>query len=186
MGLMMGSGLMMGLMLDLYRVLKARFHMWGWVVSLVDLLYWAVAASMVFGLLLWSNWGELRFTVLIAIAAGWFLYYSWFSNFTIRLLRVLLSWTETLCRVILRILYVSLWLPLAALSMLLYRVGVGLFRLLRALFFRFPLWLLSPLFRWLQPLRERLAQGARPITRRLQRWKEWLRRWLSGQRNRGE
>lgn len=173
-------------MLDLYRVLKDRFQMRGWVVSLVDLLYWAMAAGMVFGLLLWSNWGELRFTVLVAILVGWLIYHSWFSNPAIRLLRVLLTWVERVYRVLLRLLYVCLWLPVVMLWMLLYRLVLGLSRFLWAVFFRFPLRLLSPLFRWLQPLRERLSRRAGPIVRQWKRWKERLRRWLPGRRNDGE
>ncbi|MDR6227097.1 spore cortex biosynthesis protein YabQ [Desmospora profundinema] len=185
MGLMLSSGCLMGLMLDLYRVLKTRFHMRGWVVSFVDLLYWTVAAGMVFGLLFWSNWGELRLPVLVAIAAGWFTYHIWFSRLATRVLRALLAGVETLCRWVLRILYVCLWLPLAALWMLLYRVFIGLVQLLWAAL-RFPLWILSPVFRWLQPLREGLVQGARPVIRRFRRWIDWLRRWFPGQRNDGE
>jgi spore cortex biosynthesis protein YabQ len=185
MGLMLGSGCLMGFMLDLYRVLKARFHLRGWVVSLIDLLYWAVAGGMVFGLLFWSNWGELRFSVLIAIGAGWFTYYVWFSDWAIRMFRVLLTWVEVLCRWTLRILSVCLWYPVVTLWMVLVRLITGMARVLWA-FVYFPLRMLSPLFRWLQPLRKGLIRGAQPVIRPLRRLKNRLLRWFPGQRNGGD
>jgi spore cortex biosynthesis protein YabQ len=185
MGLMLGSGCLMGFMLDLYRVLKARFHLRGWVVSLIDLLYWAVAGGMVFGLLFWSNWGELRFSVLIAIGAGWFTYYVWFSDWAIRMFRVLLTWVEVLCRWTLRILSVCLWYPVVTLWMVLVRLITGMARVLWALVY-FPLRMLSPLFRWLQPLRKGLIRGAQPVIRPLRRLKNRLLRWFPGQRNGGD
>ena len=91
---MVGSGLILGVALDAYRVLKERLHLRGWVVSLVDLLYWVAAASLVFHLLVWSNWGELRFYVFVAVLAGFWIYFSWFSDGVFRFLRWLLQGLE--------------------------------------------------------------------------------------------
>ena len=96
MATMVGSGLILGVALDAYRVLKERFHLRGWVVSLVDLLYWVAAASLVFHLLVWSNWGELRFYVFVAVLAGFWIYFSWFSGGVFRFLRWLLQGLERL------------------------------------------------------------------------------------------
>ncbi len=91
---MVGSGLILGVALDAYRVLKERFQLRGWVVSLVDLLYWVAAASLVFHLLVWSNRGELRFYVFVAVLTGFWIYFSWFSNAAFHFLRWLLQGLE--------------------------------------------------------------------------------------------
>ena len=103
MATMVGSGLILGVVLDAYRVLKERFRLRGWVVSLVDLLYWVAAASLVFHLLVWSNWGELRFYVFVAVLAGFWIYFSWFSDGVFRFLRWLLQGLERIGKAVIRV-----------------------------------------------------------------------------------
>jgi spore cortex biosynthesis protein YabQ len=164
MATMVGSGLILGVALDAYRVLKERFHLRGWVVSLVDLLYWVAAASLVFHLLVWSNWGELRFYVFVAVLAGFWIYFSWFSGGVFRFLRWLLQGLERLGRAVIRVVTVLVWFPLAYLwalfrraGLLLWRLARGAFRLIAAPFF--------PLVRFLSPL----GKAPKALCRRLLR-----------------
>jgi spore cortex biosynthesis protein YabQ len=152
---MVGSGLILGVALDAYRVLKERFRLRGWVVSLVDLLYWVAAASLVFHLLVWSNWGELRFYVFVAVLAGFWIYFSWFSDGVFRFLRWLLHGLERIGRSVIRVVTVLVWVPLAYLWALFRRAGMLLWRLARGLF-RLVLVPFTPLTRLLSPLRKAL------------------------------
>jgi spore cortex biosynthesis protein YabQ len=157
MGWMTVSGIMLGVMLDIYRVMKIRFRLRGWVVSLIDLLYWTVAAGLVFGLLMWSNWGVLRFYVFLAVVLGMVLYYSWMSRTMIRLI----SWTfrlaEWMIRIMLRTLHVTFWVPLTYAWMALGFTGAGAIRLLLVLLRvvrRITLadaWLIRPWDRYVRP-----------------------------------
>lgn len=77
---MFGGGLMIGVLLDIYRVCKEIFQIRGLVLACVDLLYWLFSAYLIFGLLWWSNWGDLRFYVLFAVCTGFFIYFRWVSK----------------------------------------------------------------------------------------------------------
>lgn len=172
MATMVGSGLILGVALDAYRVLKERFRLRGWVVSLVDLLYWVAAASLVFHLLVWSNWGELRFYVFMAVLAGFWTYFSWFSNGVFRALRWLFEWVERTARSLLRLMIVLVWFPLAYLWALFRKVGTLLWRLVRGVF-RILLKPFSPLMRFFSPLKRVPAAVYRRFLR-------WVRRLWNG------
>lgn len=94
------GGLGMGLVFDLFRVLRSSGHPRGMLSWLSDVLYWVSVTPFVVGLLLHANWGELRFYVLLAIALGLVLYFTVFSPFVLEVLFALwrtvgfvVSWT---------------------------------------------------------------------------------------------
>lgn len=109
---MTGSGFMMGTILDLYRVLQVRLRLRGWVVSLVDFVYWLVCAGLVFSLLFWSNWGDFRFYIFIAIVAGLATYLHWFSSKVRQSLIWILDIIEKTAYQCYRILYNIIWVPI--------------------------------------------------------------------------
>ena len=92
--LMFGSGFFIGIILDFYRVITVRFRLRKWLISLIDLIYWMVSAVLVFSLLFWSNWGELRFYFFVAVCLGFFLYFKWASRQVIRGIRILFNIME--------------------------------------------------------------------------------------------
>lgn len=88
--LIMSAGLLLGLLLDSYRIARSVFKPNIWVTSLGDVLYWLTAIPIVFGALLAGNWGELRWYVFVALLTGTILYYRLLSRFSVRLIRVAL------------------------------------------------------------------------------------------------
>jgi spore cortex biosynthesis protein YabQ len=158
MGWMTASGIILGVLLDIYRVLKGRFRFRGWVVSLIDLLYWTVAAGLVFGLLMWSNWGVLRFYVFLAVVLGIALYYFWMSRTMIRLISWTIRLVEWMIRIVFRTLYVTLWVPLTYAWTALGFIGAGTIRLLLVLLRVIrritiaDVWLIRPWIRYVRPL----------------------------------
>ncbi|SDW86596.1 spore cortex biosynthesis protein YabQ [Marininema mesophilum] len=184
MGVMLGSGWLMGMLLDAYRVLARRFRLQGWVISLVDLLYWIAAAILVFNLLLWSNWGELRFTVFVAVVLGWVVYHFWFSNITTKGIQWLLKLVEYTIQMVIRIVVLTLWVPLVTMGRFLLRLIKGLLRLLWAVV-RGVLWLLRPLFRPLgrlfTPLGRRIRKKTEPVWRPVVKAGKWVRNYLRKQ-----
>jgi spore cortex biosynthesis protein YabQ len=157
MGWMTVSGIILGVLLDIYRVMKGRFRFRGWVVSLIDLLYWTVAAGLVFGLLMWSNWGVLRFYVFLAVVLGIVLYYSWMSRTMIRLISWSFRLVEWMIRVVFRTLYVTFWVPLTYVWTALGFMGGWVIRLLLFLLrvirriTMADIWLIRPWARYVQP-----------------------------------
>lgn len=85
-GVMAATGFLLGILFDGYRVLRGTARLKKWSTALADLLYWLIATAVVFGILLFSNGGELRLYVFIGLFAGAALYYRLASSFVIRLL----------------------------------------------------------------------------------------------------
>jgi len=69
------AGGVVGLLFDLYRVLRSALRPKQLATALTDLLYWIVVTPTVFAMLLAGNWGELRFYVLVGLAVGLALYF---------------------------------------------------------------------------------------------------------------
>ncbi|MBD1372454.1 spore cortex biosynthesis protein YabQ [Hazenella sp. IB182357] len=169
---MLGSGMILGLLLDMYRVVTFRFKIRGWVVSLVDLLYWILASLLVFSVLIWSNWGELRFYIFLAICFGFFSYHRWMSAEVIRILRKILVGLEQIVRFLLQVIYVLIiapivWIWNACVKILLFLQKVSI-------------WILKQLLRpidWLfRPISKRLKPMIVPYTSRLKGWWEKKRK----------
>ncbi len=140
MALMISSGLILGTVLDIYRVLKHRLRLRGWVISLIDFLYWTVATGLVFSLLMWSNWGELRFFIFVAVLVGFGIYYTWFSQGMIRWIKWTIQIIEKMILVLLRIFHLLILTPLFYLWTLFLSLLYFLGRILK--------WMGSP-FYWL-------------------------------------
>lgn len=80
------TGMLLGILFDFYRVLRGIFHPRAVITLLTDILYWLMATVVVFGALLISNWGELRFYVFIGLLSGMLVYYRLLSRVTVILL----------------------------------------------------------------------------------------------------
>lgn len=78
------AGLLLGLLFDTYRVMRRRTKPRGLVTSLGDLLFWALATTVTFTLLLLGNWGELRLYVFVGLSLGVAFYYWTVSRLYIR------------------------------------------------------------------------------------------------------
>lgn len=112
MATMLAAGLGLGFCLDVYNVIKEQVRLKGWVVTFIDLFYWIGAACLVFQLLMWSNWGELRLYIFIALGSGFFLYLFLLQPWVSRWIDRLLRFVTTLLIAGLRLLEKLLWLPL--------------------------------------------------------------------------
>jgi spore cortex biosynthesis protein YabQ len=84
MALMIGCGLGLGVIFDIYRVLSDKLNLSRWVIAILDITYGLIAAVAVFRVLYYSNYGQLRFFIFVALILGVYLYYKWFSKRVIR------------------------------------------------------------------------------------------------------
>lgn len=85
------AGASIGLIFDLYRVIRSRLQPGAITAAVMDLIFWLVAAPVLIVYLLVANWGELRFYVLIGILLGAAFYYLLFSRIVIRLFAGLIN-----------------------------------------------------------------------------------------------
>jgi spore cortex biosynthesis protein YabQ len=84
--LTMLTGILLGLLFDFYRILRGMLKPHWFFTSLGDLTYWLLATAIVFGILVFGNWGEIRLYVFFGLAAGMLSYYRLLSRKTIHLL----------------------------------------------------------------------------------------------------
>lgn len=80
------TGSALGLIFDVYRVIKNLFHLKPLMTAFTDILYWLIAIALTFKALIFANWGEMRFYVLIALGFGAILYFTLLSKKVISLL----------------------------------------------------------------------------------------------------
>ncbi len=73
-----GSGL--GILIDIYRVMRSQLKLKGFFSSIGDFLFWVLATFFIIPLLYWSTWLELRFYVWLSLGLGLIFYYSMFSR----------------------------------------------------------------------------------------------------------
>jgi spore cortex biosynthesis protein YabQ len=102
MGLMLASGVGIGILFDLYRVLAHELRFPKWLIPLIDLAYWAVATLFVFKVLMIGNFGQVRLFVFLGLFAGYTLYFLVLSRPSVRLIRFLIRIVENIVRFAIR------------------------------------------------------------------------------------
>ena len=81
---MIGSGLIVGFFFDGYRVLKGRLDFPAWIVFFFDIIYGTFSGIFIFLLLVWINYGQLRFTIYLFFLLGLWFYYLILSSLLIK------------------------------------------------------------------------------------------------------
>jgi spore cortex biosynthesis protein YabQ len=99
MALMIGCGLGLGIFFDIYRVLTVKFNLRRWVIAILDIAYGLIAAVSVFRVLYYSNYGQLRLFIFVALMLGIYLYYKWLSKGLIQLVLRIIHLVEKLWNV---------------------------------------------------------------------------------------
>jgi spore cortex biosynthesis protein YabQ len=122
-------GLMMGIVFDFYRAIRFFKRPHKWTAHVLDVFISVILTALVFLLLLFSNWGEVRFYVFIGIGLGLGIYMRCCSG---KILVLWLNWIIFLSKsikAILKIMSLPIKLftkfiawPLSLVSLLLYKV----------------------------------------------------------------
>ncbi|KAA9003604.1 spore cortex biosynthesis protein YabQ [Paenibacillus spiritus] len=158
--LMALAGILLGLAYDSYRVLSWKLRFPAWMNAVLDLVYWAGAALLVFRLLYAGNQGQLRFYALLGLFLGAWLYFLIFSVTIRRFVVMLIQAVQRCGRMLAKLLAVLIGTPLLGLWRVLYGTLKLVLRVLRGML-RFLLRLTRPLWvlpvRYLKPAAERLA-----------------------------
>jgi len=72
-------GTMIGLLFDIYRVLRKAHSLKKWGTNLGDAIFWVLTTSITYWFLLKYLWGEVRVYVFISMLIGFILYRKFFS-----------------------------------------------------------------------------------------------------------
>ena len=111
-GVLILTGLASGFCYDVYLVIKYRWKLKKTGTSIGDLLFWTVLTALIFSLLVVSNYGEIRFYVIIALGLGLMIYFKLLSKSMLcclqkffdliqKLWRLMVKTVAFLCRLIL-------------------------------------------------------------------------------------
>ncbi|RKN65783.1 spore cortex biosynthesis protein YabQ [Paenibacillus ginsengarvi] len=166
---MAGSGAFMGALFDVYRVLSGQLRPPRWLVPLLDIGYWVVATLFVFRSLLYSNDGQVRMYVFLALLLGVWLYFKLFSWLTVRLVEWCIRFVKALIRFFLKTIEVIVIGPIR----FLYRVLIVLIGFLWA----FTIFLGKIVLQLLYPFYALGRFLLRPLLKRL-KMPGWLNRFL--------
>ncbi|MCY9705433.1 MULTISPECIES: spore cortex biosynthesis protein YabQ [Paenibacillus] len=145
--LMLMSGLALGLVFDSYRVVAGQFKFPRWTLPVFDLLYWLAATVFVFQMLVKGNQGELRFYVVLGLAAGAWLYAVFLSRITVAIVKWLVTALKAVWRFAMRCVHVLVVLPLKAIltggkALTFFFISSAMFLLKIVLQCLRPLWML--------------------------------------------
>ncbi|UKS26231.1 spore cortex biosynthesis protein YabQ [Paenibacillus sp. HWE-109] len=146
--MMVLSGIAIGAMFDVFRVLSGKLRLPRWTIPLVDMMYWIVATILVFRLLLYSNEGQVRIFIFLGMGIGVCFYFAFLTNVVVRFTLILIRIIVALYRFIAKTVEYILIKPIIGL----YRLTVIIlgFLLAVAIFlYRIVLQLLYPLWRML-------------------------------------
>lgn len=165
---MIASGLILGILFDIYRVVASQLHFRRWLIALLDMVYWIIATVFVFLMLYLSNSGEARLYVFLGLFMGTIIHYVYFSQLTIKMVLKWIRWTKKLIHFLVRLYHVLIITPL----MFIYRSARILLRIMVAasiLVCKFMVQLLYPIWRiikwllitviilkWLQPIMRKI------------------------------
>lgn len=122
-------GVVIGILFDIYRVFRYLLSLPWTIIPILDFLWWVMVTCLVFSILLWENWGEVRFYIFIGQAVGFALYVKNFSMkfrkyFKISVLwlyktiKTLIKWVLIPIKIIKKIIF---W-PFAIISLVLYKI----------------------------------------------------------------
>ncbi|GFN33785.1 spore cortex biosynthesis protein YabQ [Paenibacillus xylaniclasticus] len=186
MGLMLLSGIGMGVVFDGYRVVSHELRFAKWTLPLFDLLYWAAATFIVFQALSAGNNGEVRAYVFLGLAVGVIIYFLMLSRAVIAIVRWTIEAIRYLIGLAIRLFDLLIWRPMIAL----YKLGkvlIGFFAALTIFSFKIVVQLMRPFWflgRWmLGPLLRPLLKRLRPVVagwelkEKTTRFFHWIREW---------
>ena len=88
------TGIIMGMLYDLIRILRKVIHHPNWLVQIEDLLYWITCGCFAFIMVYWENYGQIRVFVFIGILIGALLYFSTASILFMKVANWIIDWTK--------------------------------------------------------------------------------------------
>lgn len=178
MGMMIASGMAMGVVFDTYRVLTGQLRAPRWLLPLFDLLYWTGVTLFVFRMLYMSNYGRLRFFVFVGLALGVVLYFFLLSRAVSASVMGIYRAVVAIIRFIRKLIVILIIRPLIVvykiiLALLGFLLTVTIFLLRVVVQLLYPVRIIfSPLFKWARQWSWPKRIGK--MTRRIYRWVQRL------------
>lgn len=181
---MVGSGILMGVVYDIYRVLQIKLRIGKKLIPLMDLIYWIGSALFVFYILFQANGGQLRLYIFLALAAGMWIYFRKWSSATIRLMLFLIQILVSVIQFAKKVLFYILVQPLLWVINIAAWIGYYgmkvVYLVLRTAFLLIkPIVILfKPLLLLYQKIEIPIRHRLNPIVKRLRTWYRNVLQWF--------
>ncbi|NBI30819.1 spore cortex biosynthesis protein YabQ [Chengkuizengella sp. YPA3-1-1] len=170
--MMIISGMMLGIIYDIYRVVASQIYFRRWLISSLDVVYWILSTLFVFRMLYLSNSGEVRFYVFLGLTLGIIFHYVYFSPLTIKIIILVIRWIKALIHFVKKLFSIFIIIPIK----MIYRcilILLGIIMAISIFLCKFMLQLLYPIWRvlkWLlKPFKTNILKWFRPILKRFTR-----------------
>lgn len=173
------SGICIGAIFDVFRVLAGKLRLPRWTIPIVDTIYWIVATILVFRMLIYSNEGQVRIFIFLGMGIGICFYFAFLSPIIIRLTLLIIRIIVMIYRVLTRTVEILIIKPIIGLYRLtviilgfLLAVAIFLYRIVLQLLYpmwRLFLWMTKPVHKylvipnWLKKLKGRIIALYRRI-----------------------
>lgn len=86
------TGIVIGVLFDLFRILRKSFKTADWIIYLQDIVFWILAGFIVLFSIFTFNHGEIRSYVLLGLAFGIIIYMITISKFIVKYCVILIKW----------------------------------------------------------------------------------------------
>ncbi|MGI6575786.1 MAG: spore cortex biosynthesis protein YabQ [bacterium] len=113
---MIATGFLVGFIFDLYRIFRGLVRPCWFLTAAGDLIFWLIVATFTYGVLLWVNFGEVRFFIFLGIIFGLFIYYKVCSAIIIKLIYKLIYFIESMLTFLRRLLVIVIIRPVTILA----------------------------------------------------------------------
>ncbi|RTE08064.1 spore cortex biosynthesis protein YabQ [Paenibacillus whitsoniae] len=157
--MMVLSGIYIGAIFDVFRVLAGKLRLPRWTIPLIDGLYWIVATILVFRNLIASNDGQVRVFIFLGIGIGICFYFGLLSPWVIRLTLLLIRIVIAIYRFLKKTVEIVLIKPIIGLYRLtviilgfLLTVAIFLYKIVLQLLYpvwRLFFWITKPMHKYL-------------------------------------
>lgn len=94
--LTVGTGILIGFIYDLFRILRKTFPHPDIITHMEDLLYWVFVSFMMFYILLYKNYGEIRGFAIFGSFLGMGLYFLTLSPIFMKITLTIIGWIKKL------------------------------------------------------------------------------------------
>ena len=101
-------GLIIGLLFDVFRILRISFKTKDFVTYIEDILFWIITGILVLYSIFIFNNGEIRLFIFIGIAIGVILYIMLFSSLIIKYSVYIINFIKKVVRVVLKIIVIPI------------------------------------------------------------------------------
>ncbi|SKA95437.1 spore cortex biosynthesis protein YabQ [Caloramator quimbayensis] len=116
------AGIIIGIMFDVYRILRGFNNPNKFITAISDLLFWILAAIVVFIFFFHTNNGELRYYTFVGIIIGIFLYFKLFSRGILKTLRFIIYYFIKFIRILVILIFYPIKLIGYGLKLMKYEI----------------------------------------------------------------